>query len=234
MSGKCVAIVQSNYIPWKGYFDLIARVDEFVLYDDMQYTRRDWRNRNQIKTPTGVQWLTIPVEVKGKFTQRIRDTVVSDPTWARQHWRTLQHCYARAPCFHAYRAQIEELYEHAERLSHLSQINHLFLVAICRLLGIQTALSWSMDYDLEDDRTQRLVRICQQAGATEYVSGPAAKAYMDDSRFAAAGIALTYMDYNSYLEYPQPHPPFEHGVSVLDLLFSVGPDTPRYMKHVLR
>src|SRR5437868_14961880 len=93
---KRVAILQSNYIPWKGYFDLIAAVDEFILYDDMQYTRRDWRNRNQIKTPAGIQWLTIPVEVKGKFHQRINETQVSDPDWPRHHWRTLELNYARA------------------------------------------------------------------------------------------------------------------------------------------
>ncbi|MDX2231897.1 MAG: WbqC family protein [Leptolyngbyaceae cyanobacterium bins.349] len=87
--GKKVAIVQSNYIPWKGYFDLINSVDEFILYDDMQYTRRDWRNRNQIKTASGLMWLTIPVQVKGKYYQKIRETQISDPTWAQEHWRSI-------------------------------------------------------------------------------------------------------------------------------------------------
>ena len=80
-----VAIVQSNYIPWKGYFDLIAAVDEFVIYDDVQYTRRDWRNRNKIKTPHGLLWLTVPVQVKGKYLQRIRDAEIADPNWAKEH-----------------------------------------------------------------------------------------------------------------------------------------------------
>src|SRR5438046_4323553 len=91
------AIVQSNYIPWKGYFDLIRRVDEFILYDDVQYTRRDWRNRNLIKTPQGLRWLTIPVEVKGKYYQSIRDTKIADPVWAASHWQTIVHNYGRAP-----------------------------------------------------------------------------------------------------------------------------------------
>src|SRR5437588_709145 len=108
--GKVVAIVQSNYIPWKGYFDLIRHSDEFVLYDDVQYTRRDWRNRNRIKTPQGVQWLTVPVEVKGKYFQAIRDTRISDPEWARNHWHTLIHCYGRAPDYRAYRAALEPIY----------------------------------------------------------------------------------------------------------------------------
>src|SRR5215510_8709820 len=100
---KKVAIVQSNYIPWKGYFDLINSVDEFILFDDMQYTKRDWRNRNRIKTPDGVAWLTIPVAVKGKYHQRIADTLVSDPSWIASHWKTIRHCYARAPYFAVYR-----------------------------------------------------------------------------------------------------------------------------------
>src|SRR5687767_5361993 len=94
-----IAISQSNYIPWKGYFDLINFMDEFILYDDVQFTRRDWRNRNKIKTPNGELWLTIPVQVTGKYHQSIRETQVSDSTWARTHWRTLEHAYARAPWF---------------------------------------------------------------------------------------------------------------------------------------
>ncbi len=97
---KSVAIVQSNYVPWKGYFDMVRGVDEFILYDDAQYTRRDWRNRNRIKTPHGTQWLTVPVEVTGKYLQKIRETRISDPNWARRHWQTLKSCYGTAPpCF---------------------------------------------------------------------------------------------------------------------------------------
>jgi hypothetical protein len=97
-SKKC-AIVQSNYIPWKGYFDLIAAVDEFILYDDMQYTRRDWRNRNQIKTPQGLQWLTVPVVVKGLYYQKIRETEIDGTVWATSHWKSLVANYKRAPHF---------------------------------------------------------------------------------------------------------------------------------------
>ena len=96
---KKVAIVQSNYIPWKGYFDMIASVDEFILYDDMQFTRRDWRNRNLIKTPTGLQWLTIPVKVKGKFEQKIRETEIEGHDWAKTHWQSLVHNYGKAKHF---------------------------------------------------------------------------------------------------------------------------------------
>jgi hypothetical protein len=119
---KRVAIVQSNYIPWKGYFDLINLVDEFVLFDDIQYTRRDWRNRNRIKTPTGLMWLTVPVVVKGRYYQRIRETVIADPEWNKAHWKSIVLNYARAKHFDTYREFLEELYLGCnERF--LSQIN---------------------------------------------------------------------------------------------------------------
>ena len=226
---KTVAIVQSNYIPWKGYFDLINSVDEFILFDDMQYTRRDWRNRNRIKTPQGVAWLTVPVEVKGRYHQAINETVVSDPRWRDTHWRTLEHNYARARCFQEYRAAIEELYRGSEE-TYLSRINHSFLTRIAELLGISTTLTWSSDYGVVEGKTERLVDLCQKAGATDYVSGPSAREYIDPAVFDAANIRLHYMDYSGYREYDQLYPPFEHGVSILDMLFNLGPDAPSYMK----
>jgi hypothetical protein len=229
-TGKRVAIVQSNYIPWKGYFDLIGRVDEFVLYDDVQYTRRDWRNRNKIKTPAGVQWLSIPVQVKGKYLQKVKDTVVSGDEWRREHWETLTHCYGRAPFFRALADTFRGLYL-GSTARFLSEINRAFLAAVCDLLGIRTRLKWSMDYRLSsDDPSERLLEVCAQAQAAEYLSGPAARAYLDEGLFRRAGIRLSYMDYTGYPEYPQLYPPFEHAVSVLDLLFMTGPDAPRYLK----
>jgi len=228
-SEKRVAIVQSCYIPWKGYFDLINLVDEFILYDDRQYTRRDWRNRNRIKTPQGTQWLTIPVEVRGRYTQRIDETRISDPDWAEKHWKTLAQNYGAAPNFGDYDKTLGALYRDTNDLS-LSVVNRTFLEAIEELLGIRTRLSWSMDYAAEGSKTERLVSLCRSAGATEYLSGPTARAYLDENMFDEAGIDVTYVDYSGYPEYEQPHPPFEHAVTVLDLLFSVGEDAPRYMK----
>src|SRR5690242_5458626 len=142
---KSVAIVQSCYIPWKGYFDLIRGVDEFILYDDRQFTRRDWRNRNRIKTPQGAKWLTIPVETKGRYEQRIDETVISDPQWAENHWKTILHNYAGATHFSAFRDEFEQLYANAtDRL--LSVVNRHFIDATCALLGIPTRISWSTAY----------------------------------------------------------------------------------------
>lgn len=224
---KKVAIVQSNYIPWKGYFDLIDRVDEFILYDDVQYTRRDWRNRNRIKTPKGPRWLTIPVQVKGRFLQTVNHTVIADPRWNRNHWRTIVHNYARAPYFSEYRPMLEELYLGAEDLL-LSTVNHRFIRAICTLLGISTRISRSADFQLVDGRTQRLLSLCKQAGATEYISGPAAQSYLDETIFRQEGINVRWMDYGPYPEYPQLYPPFEHRVSILDVILNNGEEACRF------
>jgi hypothetical protein len=226
---KKIAISQSNYIPWKGYFDLINSVDEFVLYDDMQFTRRDWRNRNQIKTPSGPRWLTIPVEVKGKFHQRINETLVSDPDWARQHWRALELNYAHAAHFADFREQLQELYLGCSATL-LSEINHRFLSAILALLCIRTPLRLSSEYTLEGERSQRLLNICRQAGAGVYLSGPAARDYLDESIFVQAGIQVVWMDYSGYPPYRQLHGDFQHGVSILDLLFNEGPRASSFMK----
>ena len=230
---KRVAIVQSNYIPWKGYFDLIRLVDEFILFDDVQYTRRDWRNRNLIKSSEGLLWLSVPVSSKGRYLQAVKDTDVQDGDWARRHWQTLVRSYTRAPHFAEYRSLFEDLYARAAEERRLSAINRLFVDAVCRLLHLETRVSWSMDYSVCDGKTTRLVELCRQAQATEYVSGPAARVYLDESQFTAAGIALRFIDYGPYPEYPQLHPPFSHNVSVLDLLFHAGDEARRHLVSTL-
>ena len=226
---KKIAIVQSSYIPWKGYFDLINSVDEFILFDDMQYTRRDWRNRNKIKTPNGSMWLTIPVEVNGKYFQKIRETVVGDSEWSRKHWQSILHNYSKAKYFHAFKEQFHDLYLTLNEKS-LSHINHRFLTAICRILGITTKISWSMDYHLIEGKTERLIDLCKQAGAAEYISGPSAKGYIDEELFKSEGILLRYIDYSDYPQYDQLFPPFEHTVSIIDLIFNEGAHASKFMK----
>jgi hypothetical protein len=227
---KRVAIVQSNYIPWKGYFDLIAHVDEFVLYDDVQYTRRDWRNRNIIKTSQGKTWLTIPVQVSGRFHQRIDETVVSDPGWTERHWKTLVHVYGKAPFFGTYRDALAETYQRCGADTLLSCVNRRLIDAVCEHLRIATPITWSSDYASEGSINERLLGICLKAGAGVYLSGPGAKSYLDEKLFEDAGVSVEWMDYSGYPEYPQLYPPFEHAVTVLDLLFNAGPSAPRYMK----
>jgi hypothetical protein len=228
---RTLAVVQSNYIPWKGYFDLIHMVDEFILFDDVQYTRRDWRNRNTIKTAHGPAWLTIPVNAKGNYLTAIKDITVSDADWGRRHWSALTASYGKAPHFGTYKERFQEAYLDT-RERRLSAINRRFLDLVCDVLGIRTRLSWSMDYQFDrfqDDRSRRLAELCKRAGATRYVSGPTARGYLDEELFAREGIEVVFLDYSGYPEYPQAHPPFDHHVSILDLLFNTGPDAPRYM-----
>ena len=228
---KKIAILQSNYIPWKGYFDMIAAVDQFILYDDVQYTRRDWRNRNQIKTPQGVQWLSIPVKVKGKYNQTIRETEIEGAQWAQDHWKALSQNYRRAPYFNEIAAWVEPIY--LEKLpAHLSQLNRLFIEAICAYLGIKTTISNSWDYPLSEGKSERLADLCVSTGASEYISGPAAREYIDEAVFVERGVKLTWFDYAGYPEYPQLWGEYTHGVTILDLLFNCGKDAYRYMRHV--
>jgi hypothetical protein len=227
---KTIAISQSNYIPWKGYFDMINSVDEFIIYDEMQFTKRDWRNRNQIKTPNGLLWLTIPVKVKGKFFQKICETEVEGSDWAEKHWKTIKMNYAKCPFFDLYSNEFEKTYEEASKTIYLSEVNFLFLNKICSLMDISTPLLSSSEMEIVDGKTERLVSLCQQAEATTYVSGPAAKDYLDESLFHQAGMDVKWMNYSNYEAYPQRFGEFYHGVSVLDLLFNVGPDYKRFLK----
>lgn len=228
---KRVAIVQSNYIPWKGYFDMIAAVDEFILYDDMQYTRRDWRNRNYIKTPQGLQWLTVPVRAKGKYHQKIRETEIESGDWASVHWKALVQNYRRAPHFHEISAWLEPLYLEQNH-THISQLNRRFIESICNYLAIKTVITSSWDYTLLDGKTERLADLCLQAGGVEYISGPAAKDYVDEKVFSDLGVKLTWFDYTGYPAYPQLWGEFTHGVTILDLLFNCGKDSHQYMRFV--
>lgn len=217
---KRVAIVQSNYIPWKGYFDLINAADVFVWYDDVQYTPRDWRNRNRIKTAQGPRWLTVPCG--SHRTRLINQVELRDSLWQQIHWRTLSRAYARAPHFARYRSFFESLYLE-RRWRNLSRMNRTFIERICReILGTRTVFRTSTEFDLEASKSARLLELLEQIGADRYLSGPSARDYIDERAFAARGIAVEWMDYDGYPTYPQLHGPFEHRVTILDLLFHVG------------
>lgn len=228
---KVVAILQSNYIPWKGYLDIISAVDEFIVFDEVQFTRRDWRNRNKIINGGKVQWLTIPVKVKGAFEAPINSITVADQNWTRQHWSSIRHAYARAPFFERYAPELEAAYRHAATLTRLSEINLHFLGVLARLMGLSTPfVSSATAPRLTENKTGRLVEICRARGATSYLSGPAARVYIETARFTEAGISLAYADYSGYAEYDQAMTPFEHGVSVIDLLMRCGPQARNHLK----
>lgn len=230
---KKVAILQSNYIPWKGYFDIIDSVDEFIFYDEMQYTKNDWRNRNKIKTQSGLIWLTIPCETKGSISnfQKINETKITDKRWAKKHWNSIQLNYAKAPYFKEYKGYFENLYKSCENEEFICNVNYKFIYAINDLLGIKTKISFSQDYGLIEGKTERLVDLVKKAGGTEYLSGPAAKDYIVKECFDKENIKLSWMDYSGYREYPQLFPPFEHGVTVLDLIFNTGKGAINYIRN---
>lgn len=222
------AILQSNYIPWKGYFDLMNSADVFIIYDEVQYTKNDWRNRNRIKTANGTIWLTIPVR-QNKLAQRIIDTEVVNNDWRKKHWNSILMSYSKAPFFKQYSLQFEELYLNSKETS-LSKINYQFFITINNILNIKTELLWSQDLQLIEGKTERLVDLCEKVRASEYISGSAAKDYLDVDQFLNKNIKVSWMDYSGYPEYTQLNPPFEHYVSVLDLIFNEGNKAPDFMK----
>lgn len=224
---KKVAILQSNYIPWKGYFDLVAAVDEFILYDDMQFTKNDWRNRNKIKTPKGLEWLSIPVG--SDISRRIRDVQLPKNGWQQKHLKTLEINYGRSAFFEEVFNLLKPIYLN-QQIGKLTEFNRTLIQAVCDYLNIKTKISYSWDYNLGEGKTERLVSLCQQAGATDYISGPAAKDYLDEAMFNKQNIQVSWFDYSGYQAYPQLWGTFEHGVSVLDLLFNCGKQSNQYLK----
>ena len=226
---KKVAILQSNYLPWKGYFDLIAYVDEFIIYDDMQYTNRDWRNRNMIKTPNGLLWLSIPVGTNTKRT--IREVLISEKDWRNKHCQNLKSNYQKSPFFDEVYLIISDIILD-DNINSLSELNISLINAICNYLHIETKISYCWDYGLIDGKTERLVDLCQKANASVYVSGPSAKNYIDEQLFKSKNIQLEWFNYEGYQEYPQLWGDFTHSVSILDLLFNCGKYAYKYMRYV--
>jgi hypothetical protein len=225
----CV-VNQPNYIPWRGYFDQIRKADVFVFYDDVQYDKHGWRNRNRVKTANGPVWLAIPVHNKGVVENHTPiNQIAIDWTkdWPRKHWMTIQQSYRRAPFFNDYAPQLELFYK--ERHEMLAEFTIQLTITLAQSLGItHTKFVRSSSLMASGTKTDRLLHILKSVGATHYISGPAAKNYLEENKLADAGISLEYMVYD-YPEYPQLHPPYDPGVSILDLLFMTGTDSIRYI-----
>jgi hypothetical protein len=223
-----ICIIQSCYIPWKGFFDLIGRCDEYVVLDSAQYVKRHWHNRNRIKTANGIEWLTIPVITKGRFEQPIDQVEIEKP-WADKHWRALELAYNRAPFFEQLAPTVKSWYERAEKEMRLTDVNAIFLHSIVGLLGLRTRIIRDTAYPAEGSKTARLLNIARTAGATHYLSGPSARNYFDEAIFKAAGIRTEWISYEGYPEYKQLHCGFDHAVTAIDLLFNTGPEARRYI-----
>lgn len=222
-----VAIIQSGYLPWKGHFDIIHDVDLFVFLDDVQFTSRDWRTRNRIKAAQGPAWLTVPT---GSHRDLCIDEVqLADSQWQAKHWATLRHVYGRAPYFGHYQAFFQELYL-GHSWNSLSSLNqHLTKTIAQDFLGLQTEFMDARSLNTVGRKTPRLLQILKRVGAEVYITGPTTRSYLDVELLAREGIQAIFKDFEGYPEYPQAHPPFEHKVSVVDLLFNVGPEAPHYI-----
>lgn len=225
--GKRVAVLQSNYIPWKGYFDIIHDVDVFVFYDDVQYSKNDWRNRNRIKTPRGVEWLTIPVG--SRIHRLICEVELPDQSWVSDHLETLSRSYAAAPFFEHYREFLSGIFL-GNDWRKLSDLNQALIRAIARdALDIPTEFRDSREFSLEGHKQDRLLDLLVAIGCDVYVSGRAGRNYLDVEDFERRGIEVQWKDYAGYPEYPQLHPPFVHEVTVLDVLFHTGRAAPDFI-----
>jgi len=220
-----VVILQPSYIPWRGYFHQISKADLFIFYDDVQYDKHGWRNRNQIKTAQGKQWLTIPVHSGGATEGLLIKEAKIDwaRPWAVNHWKALTFSYAKAPYFRQYASLLEPFYQRHDTL--LADFTIDLTIALARELGIsQTRFMRSSEIPgVDGQKTDRLIQILSKVGTTHYISGPSARDYIEQDKFDAAGISLEYMLYD-YPEYPQIYPPFDGQVSILDLLFMTGPE----------
>ncbi len=222
-----VVVLQSNYLPWKGYFDLIRHADEFVFYDDVQFTKNDWRNRNKIMTPRGPEWISIPCGTNLK--RLINEVTISDHDWQKDHWNRINIHYAKAEHFNLYKDFFEEFY--LNRVwTNLSELNQYLITNIShKFLNLKAEFTNSVTYQPKGVRLDRLLDVLKKAGATEYISGPAAKDYISEEAFVNEKIKLTWMDYSRYPHYRQQFSTFAHDVSIIDLLFNEGPESIHYI-----
>ncbi len=214
-----IAIVQSNYFPWIGYFDLINYVDKFIVFDDVQFTKRHWRNRNKIKSKNGVFWLTVPVKTKGKFKQNISEVLIDGFDWKKKHQKSLENTYGSSKHFE----EIYNLYKPIfddNNLKYLSDLNYLIIKLTTRYLGLKTKIYKSNEFKIIEGKNQRLIHLCEQAGSSIYVSGEVAKIYLDENEFNKNGLSIEYFKYKNY-SFVQNINNIEN-LSILDTLFRYG------------
>jgi hypothetical protein len=222
-----VGIIQSNFLPWRGYFDFICEVDLFIIHDDLQYTKGDWRNRNKIKTSRGPEWITVPVNYK-TTSQLIEETTIDYSTpWAQKMLNRITESYRRAPHFDAYFPELRELL--LAPAESISDLNTRLIHWACGRMNITTPIQFSREFNPQGTKTERLIGILKQAGADAYLSGPAAQTYLIPEMFEREGIKLEYKTYH-YAEYHQLFPPYDPQVSIIDLFFMTGDRARMYLE----
>ena len=223
-SATTVVVLQPGYLPWLGFFDQLRRADVFVYYDDVQYDKHGWRNRNRIKTQTGPQWLTVPVRHGGEGFPRIVDVEIDGRTpWARKHTASIRQAYARAPFLGRYMPALEEMLH--RKWERLVDLDFACAGLIADWLGIERRIQRSSAVGVTGERTERLVNICRHFGAGRYLSGDSAQSYLDVAAFQAHGIAVEWQQY-AHPAYPQLHGAFVPYMSAIDLVLNCGPEAP--------
>lgn len=222
MSGRTTVISQPRFLPAASYFHRMTLADVFVVLDTVQYTPRDWENRNRILGPDGPQWLTVPV-VHVSRTQRILETRIDNAQdWRSKHLRTLEAAYARAPHYAATMRVLEDLY--GRDWNRLLELDRHFMDAVVGELGIRCRFVLASELAGEGKGQDLLVSLCRAVGADTYLSGSLGRNYLRTGDWAAAGIRLRYHDYEP-APYPQVLPGFTPWMSVVDMMMNCGPGT---------
>jgi len=223
-----VAIVQSNYIPWRGYFSLISTCDVFVILDSVQYTKNDWRNRNQLCGPNGLFWLTIPIR-RDSTRGSIYEARATSSQWISNHLTSIRQTLSGLPFCESALDSVEPVFRSLESEASLHAINMALIRAICDLTAIRSTLLVDSDVstlstrDEEIDPTERLIDVCKRVGATSYLTGPRGIDYLDLDSFRKANIHIEVADYSKLPIYRQKFEGFMPNVSVLDFIAAVGP-----------
>ena len=225
---KTLVVLQPSYLPWLGFFDQLARCDVFVYYDDVQFDKHGWRNRNRIKTQYGPTWLTVPVLHSGLPDMRINETMIdTSKSWVRKQLGTLRQHYAKAPYFENYFSVIEDIL--LQPWERLVDLNYRLIEEIATWLAIPTLRLCSSTLPVPGDRNSRLVSLCKYFNTTNYLSGNSAQRYLDIEMFARAGIHVEWQNYQ-HPTYPQLYGDFTPNLSVIDLLFNLGSESKRYFR----
>ena len=219
-----VGILQPSYLPWLGYFDQMARVDVFVFLDDVQYTRRDWRNRNKIRTKEGWSWLTVPVDQKSKRDQLLSETRIDNSVgWRRKHRETIRMNYANAPWFDEYYPYLDSVY--SREWDYLGDLCLETTMHFQKVLNIETPTRLGSELKLTETKADRIVALCDCLEATHYLSGDAGKDYLAEEAFSQRGMTLEFQEYD-HPEYEQRFSGFVPYLSIIDLLFNCGDKSP--------
>ncbi len=225
-----LVIMQPSYLPWLGYFDLFLKSDLFLVYDNVQFDKDGWRNRNRIKTPNGPQWLTVPVLTKGQDWPTNKEIKINNKEpWKRKHLNGLKMNYAKAPHFQEIYALFEPIY--AQEWESLLDLNMACIRTMNDYLGITTPFQFSSDLnlDLPEEKNQKLIEICKHLKADQFYEPEGGKGYIDAECFKSQGIDLTFQNFQHPV-YPQLHGPFVPFLSTVDLLFNCGKESIHYLK----